>query len=131
MEINYNAIFQVVYDVLVAFEVAQQESEQRIMQRLDLITQRLDVIALRRAQTAMSRYPTADDVRAALIERMDAYCKKTGIAASSVCASAFNDTTFFRKVVDGRNFTIGQYQRMIDFIDAHPNGPPKRKRTGP
>ena len=81
-------------------------------------------------------HPSEQEIRAALISRMDAYCEKANIAASSVCALVMNDTSFMRKVKHGKNFTVASYQRLMDFLDEHADGslPPalakKKKKNG-
>jgi hypothetical protein len=81
--------------------------------------------------TARATIPTEKNIRGALIARMESYCERLGIAPSTVCLAVMNDTSFFAKVKGGSNFTVGSYQRIIDFMAAHPDGPaphPKKKK---
>jgi hypothetical protein len=62
-------------------------------------------------------YPTEREIRAALIERMKAFCAVTGTAPSTVCRDVINDTTFFSKVVGGGNFTVSTYKKFQAHFD--------------
>jgi hypothetical protein len=64
-------------------------------------------------------YPTDQEIRAALIERMHAFCAATGRAPSMVCRVVMNDTTFYAKLVAGGNFTIETYARFHACFDKY------------
>lgn len=63
-------------------------------------------------------FPTEKQIRSALIERMKAYCKRHDVSPSTVCLAVMNDTMFFSKVLEGRNFTVESYQKIQDFLTA-------------
>lgn len=71
-------------------------------------------------------YPTEPEIRAALIDRLRAFCAATGAAPSVVCRTVMNDTTFYSKVVGGGNFTVATYKRLQAHLDE--NWPRSRKR---
>jgi hypothetical protein len=64
-------------------------------------------------------YPTEHEIRAALTERMQAFCAATGTAPSVVCRTVINDTTFYAKLVAGKNFTVETYRRFHEHFDEH------------
>lgn len=67
----------------------------------------------------MSTNPiTAEQVRAALLKRIDAYMAATGKSESSVGKDALNDDRFVARIREGGNFTVKTYQKAIDWLDA-------------
>jgi hypothetical protein len=75
----------------------------------------------------MYAYPTEREIRAALMARMEAFCAATGQGPSIVSRTVMKDTSFYyRKVIDGGNFTVGSYQRFHDHFDKHW---PRKKRS--
>lgn len=66
----------------------------------------------------MSTKPiTADQVRDALLQRIDAYIAKTGRSDSTVGKAAVNDDKFVARIRAGGNFTVKMYQRVMDWLD--------------
>jgi hypothetical protein len=76
-------------------------------------------------------YPSADEIRAALIKRAAEFCAATGMSKTALGKAAVNDPAFFAQVEDGRNFTNEMYRRAMAYMDAHPpragRSEPKRK----
>ncbi len=64
-------------------------------------------------------YPRVDDIRAAMLARVDEYCRLTGDARSTIGKSAVNDPAFFHQIEDGRNFQVNTYKKAMDWLDAH------------
>jgi hypothetical protein len=62
--------------------------------------------------------PTADDIRQKLLDRADAFARKHEISLSRIGLEALRDSKFLSEVRAGRNFTIGSYQAVMDWIDA-------------
>lgn len=60
---------------------------------------------------------TADQVRTALIERIDAYIAASGKSDSSVGKEAINDDKFVARIRLGANFTLKTYQKLSDWLD--------------
>lgn len=67
---------------------------------------------------------TADQVRAALLKRVDAFLVRTGTSPSAFGKQVVSDDRFVKRIRDGGNFTIETYQRVIDWIDAQ-EAPPQ------
>lgn len=61
---------------------------------------------------------TAEQVRTALIKRIDAYIASTGKSDSSVGKDAINDDKFVARVRQGGNFTLKTYQKLSDWLDG-------------
>ena len=62
--------------------------------------------------------PTEADIRRALILRVEAFCRLTGTTPSAICRSALKgDNGFLKRIEDGGNFTLGSYQRVLDYIE--------------
>lgn len=61
---------------------------------------------------------TADQVRTALIARIDAYTSISGKSDSSVGKEAINDDKFVARIRKGGNFTLSTYQKVSDWLDA-------------
>jgi hypothetical protein len=76
----------------------------------------------------MSPYPTAQEIRQALVSRVAAYCARTGMSPRALCERAIHDPGFFRKVKQSGNFTVKTYQRLHRYMDDHPR-PNLRRRT--
>lgn len=62
-------------------------------------------------------YPTEMAIRTALVMRVHAFCRRTGIAPSTLGRAAIRDAKFLARVEAGENFTIQNYQRVHDYID--------------
>ena len=61
---------------------------------------------------------TAEQVRAALIQRIDAFLKLSGMSASALGKEAVKDDRFVKRIRDGGNFTVDTYQKVMDWLDA-------------
>ncbi len=64
-------------------------------------------------------YPTGEELRAALLDRVTRFTHVTGIAQSAIAKQSVNDPAFFARLAKGRNFTIVTYQRVMDWLDQH------------
>lgn len=62
--------------------------------------------------------PTADDIRQKLLDRAETFAKQHDISLSRIGLEALKDSKFLSEVRAGRNFTIGSYQAVMDWIDA-------------
>ncbi len=60
---------------------------------------------------------TANQVRAALLQRIDGFLIKTGMSASTLGKSAVADDRFVKRIRDGGNFTVETYQKVMDWLD--------------
>lgn len=68
---------------------------------------------------AMSTKPiTADDVRAALLTRIDTYKAETGKSDSAVGKDAMNDDKWVKRIRAGGSFNLTTYQRVMEWLDA-------------
>jgi hypothetical protein len=78
---------------------------------------------------ANSAHPTAETIRSALIQRIDAYCTRVGIKPRTLCERAINDPNFFNKIKKEGNFTVRTYDRLHRYMTLHPDGigPPAPK----
>lgn len=61
---------------------------------------------------------TADQVRSALLQRIDAFLVKTKMSASAFGKEAVKDDRFVSRIRNGGNFTVDTYQKVIDWLDA-------------
>lgn len=64
-------------------------------------------------------YPTADDMRKALVNRAAQFCDLTKMAPSTVGRRAVNDSNFFKQVEEGRNITLGSYEQAMRWFDEN------------
>lgn len=62
--------------------------------------------------------PTANDIRARLLARAEAFSAKHGVSLSRIGLEALKDSKFLAEVKSGRNFTISSYQSVLDWIEA-------------
>lgn len=60
---------------------------------------------------------TADSIRRALLERIDAFKAATGKADSFVGKAALNDDKFVKRVRAGGGFNVNTYQRVMGWLD--------------
>lgn len=60
---------------------------------------------------------TADQVRAALLARIDAFITASGRSASWVGKQAVQDDRFVSRIRSGGNFSLQIYQRVMDWLD--------------
>ena len=60
---------------------------------------------------------TSEQIREHMLSRARQHCEKTGIALSTLSLRAVNDSKFLPKVENGSGFTVGTYQRVLDWID--------------
>lgn len=61
--------------------------------------------------------PSAETIRAALLARAEKFCEKRDTSFSAICRAAVNDGKFLTGVRNGRDFTLGTYQRVNDWLD--------------
>lgn len=66
-----------------------------------------------------TKYPTGEQLRAALLDRVTRYSHETGVAQSAIAKQSVNDPAFFTRLAKGRNFTVQTYQRVMDWFDEH------------
>lgn len=66
-----------------------------------------------------TNYTTGEQLRAALLDRVTRYSHVTGVAQSAIAKDSINDPAFFTRLALGRNFTVGTYQRVMDWLDDH------------
>lgn len=66
-----------------------------------------------------TNYPTGEELRAALLDRVTRYSHVTGVAQSAIAKDSLNDPAFFTRLAQGRNFTVSTYQRVMDWLDVH------------
>jgi hypothetical protein len=64
-------------------------------------------------------YPKEQEIREALLARVDEFCAISGLTISHVSLLALNDTKFLSDVRAGLNFTVDRYQRAQDWLDQH------------
>jgi hypothetical protein len=62
--------------------------------------------------------PSSEDIRNTLIARAEAFSAKHKVSLSRIGLEALKDSKFLAEVKEGRNFTIGSYQTIMDWIDA-------------
>ena len=65
------------------------------------------------------RYPTADNLRHALRERVRDFGKLTGTSQSTVGIEAVGDKSAVSRIAEGSNFKIATYQRLMNWLDAN------------
>jgi len=65
--------------------------------------------------------PSESEIRAALLEGIESYGKRVGVAPSGVCLAVMGDTTFYSKIKGGANFTVESYQRFLDYFAKYPD----------
>lgn len=61
---------------------------------------------------------TSDTVRQHLLDRAEAYIARRRSSLSFISQQAVADSKFLANVKKGDNFTIRNYQRVIDWLDA-------------
>jgi hypothetical protein len=73
------------------------------------------------------RPPTAEDIRAHLLNRAYRYAVAAGLtltAVSRLCTTG-KDGRFLPEVAEGQGFTVERYQKAMDWFAA--NRPPRRR----
>lgn len=60
---------------------------------------------------------SADQVRQYLLDRAETYIKAHRSSLSFISQQAVADSKFLANVKNGQNFTIRNYQRVIDWLD--------------
>lgn len=60
---------------------------------------------------------TADQVRRHLLDRAQAYIDRNRSSLSHISQQAVADSKFLANVKAGQNFTIRNYQRVIEWLD--------------
>lgn len=71
------------------------------------------------AMTCNQASITSEQIRNHMLARARQHCEENGIALSTLSLRAVNDSKFLAKVEKGRGFTVGTYQRVIDWLDEH------------
>lgn len=69
---------------------------------------------------------SAAAIRGKLLERAEAFAARHKISLSRIGVEALNDSKFLAEVKNGRNFTIGSYEAVMDWMDAEE----ARRKTG-
>jgi hypothetical protein len=64
-------------------------------------------------------YPTANDLRVALLQRAETFCALTGTSLSAIGRTAVNDGSLLFEIQKGRNFTVGTYTTVMGWLDAN------------
>lgn len=64
-------------------------------------------------------YPTEEEIRAALLDRVAKFCDLTGCSITAVGQQAVNDTAFIHDIKNGKNFTVARFQRAMDWLDEN------------
>lgn len=59
---------------------------------------------------------TSEEIRAALIQRAEAFGDKNGMSLSSIGLAAVKDAKFLHRVKGGKNFNIDTYQRVVEWL---------------
>ena len=78
-------------------------------------------------------FPSEHEIRDALVRRAETFTRLTGISKSEIGKRAVNDGAFINQVGEGRNFTVGSYRRVMNWLDAHwpkQESPGKRTPSG-
>lgn len=65
-----------------------------------------------------TKHITADQVRASLIERIDAYKAASGKSDSAVGKEAMNDDKWVKRIRAGGSFNLATYQKVMDWLAA-------------
>jgi hypothetical protein len=65
------------------------------------------------------RPPSESEIRTALLRKISRFSRLTGMSRTAIGLAAVNDGAFVPDVEDGRNVTIGTYQRCLDWLDAN------------
>ena len=74
-------------------------------------------------------HPTEREIRGALLTRVMAYCRTAEMTPRDLFKRAINDPNFFNKLEGGGNFTLRTYQRVHDWLDAHPRKAKAKRRA--
>lgn len=69
--------------------------------------------------SADDAYITDARIRAELLNRSDRFCALTGKSKSVIGKQAVNDAALLKDVEEGRNFTVGTYQRVMDWLSEN------------
>lgn len=74
------------------------------------------------------KYPDEEKLRVAAIERAEEYCLLTGNGIGKLGILISNDKTTFTRLKKGKNFTIGLYRKIMDWLDENwPKEPVDKK----
>jgi hypothetical protein len=65
------------------------------------------------------KYPTHQQIRAALVNRAAEYTQITGVSMSAIGRKSVRDPAFVQRLAQGQNFTVTTYQRVMDWLDNH------------
>lgn len=64
-------------------------------------------------------YPSWDDLRAAVRSRVERFGRLTGRSPTAIGRAALRDDHAVFRMLDGGNFTIRSYQRLMKWFDDH------------
>jgi hypothetical protein len=78
----------------------------------------------------MPGYPTEDDLRRALKQRISQFTALTGRSRRQIGLAAVNDSAAVFRMLAGGNFTIGTYKRVMEWLDRNWPRQPKAARCG-
>ena len=62
-------------------------------------------------------YPDADEVRNILVQRVDGYCRVSGILPYQLSLEVMGDSTFVDRVRKGASFSLKSYDKIMSHID--------------
>lgn len=75
-------------------------------------------------------YPTATEIRTALVKRAKEFSDLTGTPITSIGKQALNDSAFFTRLEAGSNTSLETYQKVHDWLTKHwPKAKPSSPRT--
>lgn len=66
------------------------------------------------------RYLYRMNMKHTLIREADAYCQRAGITRARLATLVMNDNKFFARLDKGGGFTVGTYERFMQFFAEHP-----------
>ncbi len=66
----------------------------------------------------MGAYPTEAELRKLLLDRVQRYCELTGMSKSALGLAIAKDKTLFSDIANGRNFKIGTYADVMNWLDT-------------
>jgi hypothetical protein len=66
----------------------------------------------------MDTTPTGADLRRILLDRCDAFCRKTGAAPSALAKSLSGNSGFLLRVARGGNLTIDTYDEFMGWLQV-------------
>lgn len=74
--------------------------------------------ATKQTEPVDAPYPRGQDLRQAIVDRAFEYSRLTGMGLAVIGREAVGDVNFVSQVQNGRNFTIGTYDKFMKYLDA-------------